>query len=84
MKQLRATIFAISALGLLLGLAQSSPLYAQNQSQHQPAACPLEGPSVAETLKYLNDALTADGDIKGDPNGFLIEEGDPPALPGWQ
>jgi hypothetical protein len=52
MKQSRATIFAISALGLLL-----SPLYAQTQSQPQPVACPLEGPSIADTLKYLNDVL---------------------------
>jgi hypothetical protein len=59
MKQSRATIFAISALGFLLGLAPGSPLYAQNQSQPQPAACPLEGPSVADTLKYINDALAA-------------------------
>lgn len=57
MKQSRATIFAISALVLLLSLVQGSPLSAQTQSQTQSADCPLEGPSVAETLKYINDAL---------------------------
>jgi hypothetical protein len=48
--------FAISALGL----AQSSPLYAQNQSRPQAVACPIEGPPVADTLKYINDALASD------------------------
>lgn len=59
MKRSGIAIFSISALGLLLGLAQGSYLYAQNQSQPQPqpAACPLEGPSIADTLKYINDAL---------------------------
>ena len=27
-----------------------------------PAPCPLEGPSIPDTLKYINDALTAYGD----------------------
>jgi hypothetical protein len=73
MKRSGIAVFSISALGFLLGLAQDSSSYAQIQSQPQAAACPLEGPSIADTLKYINDALTADGDIKGDPNGFLIE-----------
>jgi hypothetical protein len=73
MKQSRATIFAISALGLLLSLVQGAPLYAQNQSQPPPAACPLEGPSIADTLKYINDALAAAGDQNTDPNGFRFE-----------
>ena len=53
MKQLRATIFAISALELLLTLVQGSPLRAQTQSQTQSADCPLEGPSTADTMKYI-------------------------------
>jgi hypothetical protein len=46
MKRSRVTIFAISALGLLLSLVQCSPLFAQAQSQTQSANCPLEGPSI--------------------------------------
>lgn len=57
-------IFAIAALGLLLALAQGSPLYAQNQPHA--TACPLEGPSIADTLKYINDAITRyPGNING-------------------
>jgi hypothetical protein len=37
--------------------ASLESLYAQTQSQPQPVACPLEGPSIADTLKYLNDVL---------------------------
>lgn len=37
-------------------------LYSQPQNQISPsAACPLEGPSIADTLKYINDALAAWG-----------------------
>jgi hypothetical protein len=57
MKRSRIAVFSISALGFLLGLAPSSPLYAQTQSQPQAVACPIEGPSIADTLKYINDAL---------------------------
>jgi hypothetical protein len=56
MKQSRATIFAISALGLLLGLAQSSPLYAQNQPRSND--CKVEGPSLNDTVNYINNALS--------------------------
>jgi hypothetical protein len=49
----RIAIFAFSALASLWCLAPGSPLYAQNQL----AACPLEGPSIGDTLKYINDAI---------------------------
>jgi len=42
-------------MGILLALAQGSPLHAQSSTQT--AACQLEGPSIADTLKYINDEL---------------------------
>lgn len=48
--------FSLPVLGLLVGLGQNALLYAQNQPQATP--CPLEGPSIQDTLKYLNDALS--------------------------
>jgi hypothetical protein len=60
MKRPVTPIFALTALGMLLGLTQEATLYAQNQSQV--AACPLEGPSIADTLKYINDALSGQTD----------------------
>jgi hypothetical protein len=59
MNRSRAAISFISALGFVLGLVPSSPLYAQTQSQPQATACPLEGPSITDTLKYINAALAA-------------------------
>jgi hypothetical protein len=79
MKRSRVTIFAISTLGLFLGLAPCSPLYAQNQTQA--AACPLEGPSIVDTLKYINDALVSqsfaaggNGDSTHDNYSLAISE----------
>jgi hypothetical protein len=74
MKQSRATIFAIIALGLLLALAQGSPLHAQNQPQA--TACPLEGPSIADTLKYINDGLESSHsqDVSVAPQTVSVEE----------
>jgi len=40
---------------LVLGLATVASLHAQNQLQAPP--CPIDGPSVADTFKYLNDAI---------------------------
>lgn len=53
MKRSRTAIVTISLLGFFTGLAQDSA-YAQNQSLG--AACSLEGPSIPDTLKYINDA----------------------------
>jgi hypothetical protein len=61
MKRYRIRVYLISALGLLFGLGQGSSLDAQNQSQPQATACPLEGPSMADTLKYVNDSLALNG-----------------------
>jgi hypothetical protein len=81
MKRSRIAIFFISALGFVMGLAPSSPLYAQTQSQPQPAACPLDGPSIADTLKYINDALVSqsfaaggNGDSTSDNFSLAISE----------
>jgi len=53
----------ISAFGVLLGLNQGPPSYAQGQTQPEAeGTCTIEGPSVADTLKYINDVPGADGD----------------------
>jgi hypothetical protein len=59
MKRPVTPIFAITALGMFLGLIQGVTLYAQNQTQA--AACPLEGPSITDTLNYVNAALSRTG-----------------------
>jgi hypothetical protein len=45
----------LAALVLILGLATGASLQAQNQPQAAP--CLFEGPSIADTVKYLNDAI---------------------------
>jgi hypothetical protein len=63
MKRFGITQVVISALGVLSGLTQGPPSYAQSQTQPQAAGmCTIEGPSVADTLKYINDVPGADGD----------------------
>jgi hypothetical protein len=75
MKRSWVLTFVISALSLFLGLAQGSPLYAQNQSRPQTPTCPLEGPSIADTLSYINGALAA-SPTPGLDQAMLVQQGD--------
>jgi hypothetical protein len=55
MKRNMNIVLVVAALGLVGGIGQGLPLYAQTQTQS--AACPTEGPTIADTLKYINDAI---------------------------
>jgi hypothetical protein len=55
MNPLRVLKCSLPVFGLLFGFAQSASLYAQDQSQ--PTLCSVDGPSLAQTLAYINVTL---------------------------
>jgi hypothetical protein len=58
MNNLRYQLLLFAAVAYLISGTSAQDLYAQTLGQTQPpVACPLEGPSIADTLKYINDAL---------------------------
>ncbi|WP_263352728.1 hypothetical protein [Acidicapsa acidisoli] len=67
--------FTLRVFIVLCGLVWNASLFAQNQPQATP--CPLDGPSIADTLRYINDALgsqsfTDNGSGDQTDNGYSL------------